>query len=99
MPYKLSLQAVPFPIPTFTFLAYLLKLMEPVKMNAVPDTLAIPIVENVNVLLKEPWGILVIERLENVLVADFSLDTIAEPVSIPSLKLKTYYVSSFRLRL
>ena len=73
--------------------------MEPVKMNAVPDTLDILNVESVNVLQKEPWGIHVIERLENVLVADFSLDTIAEPVSIPSLKLKTYYVSSFRLRL
>ena len=55
--------------------------MEPVKMNAVPDTLDILNVESVNVLQKELWGIHVIERLENVLVADFSLDTIAKPVS------------------
>ena len=38
--------------------------------------------QNVNVLHKEPWEILAIEKPENVLVEDFTLDIIAKPVSI-----------------
>ena len=38
--------------------------------------------QNANVIPMEPWAILVIEKLENVLVEDVTLDIIAKPVSI-----------------